>query len=146
MHKNILIGYGNPGRLDDGLGPALAARIEAMSIPNLTVETDYQLVAEHAYQILDYRSVIFVDASMAGDSPFTFSEILAAENPNISSHSLSPQTVLYLAKSIFHSETTGYLLAVRGYDFDQFGEYLSEPARSNLELAFNFIYGFLLNN
>ncbi len=29
----LLIGYGNPGRGDDGLGPLLAARIEALAIP-----------------------------------------------------------------------------------------------------------------
>lgn len=42
----LLIGYGNPGRGDDGLGPALAAAIEAMELPGVTVEADYQLMVD----------------------------------------------------------------------------------------------------
>ena len=44
----LLIGYGNPGRGDDGLGPALSEAVAARSLPGLEVDTDYQLVAEHA--------------------------------------------------------------------------------------------------
>ena len=29
----LLLGYGNPGRLDDGLGPALAAQVECLACP-----------------------------------------------------------------------------------------------------------------
>ena len=39
----LVIGYGNPGRRDDGLGPALAARLEALALPGVTVESDFQL-------------------------------------------------------------------------------------------------------
>ena len=44
----LVIGYGNPGRCDDGLGPALVARLESLRIPGLSVEVDYQLSIEHA--------------------------------------------------------------------------------------------------
>ena len=30
-----LIGYGNPGRCDDGLGPAFAARVAAQNLPGI---------------------------------------------------------------------------------------------------------------
>ena len=33
----LLLGYGNPGRLDDGLGPALAAQVERLALPGVTV-------------------------------------------------------------------------------------------------------------
>ena len=46
--KVLLIGYGNPGRLDDGLGPALAAAVEKLAIPGVTVDADYQLNVEDA--------------------------------------------------------------------------------------------------
>ena len=49
----LLLGYGNPGRCDDGLGPAFAARIEARGLPGLDVFTDYQLTVDHALQIVD---------------------------------------------------------------------------------------------
>ena len=58
----LLIGYGNPGRADDGLGPALADRIEALDLPGLTVESDYQLSIEHAALAAGHDIVIFADA------------------------------------------------------------------------------------
>ena len=33
--KALVIGYGNPGRLDDGLGPALAEAVEKLDLPGL---------------------------------------------------------------------------------------------------------------
>jgi hydrogenase maturation protease len=138
-NKVILIGYGNPGRLDDGLGPALAAKVEARSIDGLAVESDYQLVVEHAHEIAKYDVAIFADAALRGDSPFTFGEILPAQQTSFTSHSLSPETVFFLAKTMFGAKTKCYLLGIRGYEFDGFGERLSETAKKNLELAFEFV-------
>ena len=42
--KTLLIGYGNPGRLDDGLGPALAEAVAKLAIPGVTVEADPEAV------------------------------------------------------------------------------------------------------
>ena len=36
----LLIGYGNAGRGDDGLGPAFAERIEAAGLPGVDVDID----------------------------------------------------------------------------------------------------------
>ncbi|TYC60955.1 Ni/Fe hydrogenase, partial [Marinobacter sp. BW6] len=55
----FLIGYGNPGRGDDGLGPAFSEGMAARSLPGLEVDTDYQLVAEHALAISGHDVVIF---------------------------------------------------------------------------------------
>ncbi len=137
--KIILIGYGNPGRTDDGLGPALAAKIEARSVRGLSVEVDYQLVVEHAHEIANYDAVIFADSAIRGESPFSFSEIQSIHQPNFSSHSLSPDTVLFIAQTMFHAKTKAYVLGIRGYEFGEFGERLSEHAKTNLEAAFEFI-------
>ena len=50
--KILLIGFGNPARADDGLGPALAEEIESKNIPDVTVETDYQLTIEDSTILL----------------------------------------------------------------------------------------------
>ncbi|EAV45491.1 Ni,Fe-hydrogenase maturation factor [Stappia aggregata IAM 12614] len=63
----LLIGYGNPGRGDDGLGPALSEAIAARSLPGLEVDTDYQLVAEHALAVSSHDVVIFADAEIGGE-------------------------------------------------------------------------------
>ena len=44
----LLLGFGNPGRQDDGLGPALVQAIEEMEIPGVRAEADYQLNIEDA--------------------------------------------------------------------------------------------------
>ena len=64
MSGNLLIGYGNPGRGDDGLGPAFARRMAARELPALRVEIDYQLTVEHALMISAARTVVFVDAAL----------------------------------------------------------------------------------
>ncbi len=62
-----LIGYGNPGRGDDGLGPALAAHL--MEEPDIVVTSDYQLTVDHALLLADAQIVVFADALMHADTP-----------------------------------------------------------------------------
>jgi hydrogenase maturation protease len=135
----LLIGYGNPGRLDDGLGPALASKLEALSVHGLSVEVDYQLVVEHAHEIAKYDAVIFADSAIAGDGPYFFREIQASPKETLSSHNLSPETILFFAKTVFNAHTKGYVLGIRGYEFDRFGEYLSDKAKQNLDAAIEFL-------
>ncbi len=135
----LLIGYGNPGRLDDGLGPALAFKLEALSMQGLSVEADYQLVVEHAHEIAKYDAVIFADSTVEGDAPYFFREIHPTPKEAFTSHSFSPETILFFAKTIFNARAKGYILGMRGYEFDRFGEYLSDKAKQNLDAAFEFI-------
>ena len=76
-----LIGYGNPGRCDDGLGPAFAARIAARDLPGVTVSTDYQLTVDHALEIAQADRVVFADALMRSDAPFRFGPVSPAPIP-----------------------------------------------------------------
>lgn len=135
----LLIGYGNPGRLDDGLGPALAAAIEEMKIPGLTVDSDYQLTVEHAHEVSNHDVVIFADASVSAPDPFTFERLNPKRGMGIGTHSVEPHEVLALAHDLFQSEVEGYILAIRGHEFDEFAEQLSEKARANLQAALDFI-------
>jgi hypothetical protein len=52
---------------------------------------------------------------------------------------VSPGAVLRMAREYFSAETAGYLLAIRGYDFDDFGEGLSGRAAGNLTQALRFL-------
>ncbi len=135
----LLIGYGNPGRLDDGLGPALAAEIEALALPGVTVEANYQLSVEDADAVARHRVVIFADAAVSGPEPFAVGQVAPAGTLSFSTHSVAPEAVLALAKELFNAEAAGYILAIRGYDFDAFGERLSDKARANLAEAGEFL-------
>ncbi len=131
----LLIGYGNPARQDDGLGPAFAAAIEKLNLDGVTVESGYQLSVEDAESAARHRAVIFVDAATQGPEPFAFRR-LAPETPqSFSSHSVSPAAVLGLAQAMFGADVEGYVLAIRGYSFEMFVETLTEQAAANLAEA-----------
>ena len=136
----LLIGYGNPGRLDDGLGPALAAALERMELPNLTVAADYQLTVEDAEALSKCDVVIFADAAVGGTEPFYFRRVVPDDAaPGFSTHSISPASVMGLARRLFDARTRGYVLGIRGYEFNEFGERLSERAQANLAAALGFV-------
>jgi len=134
MTSIAVIGYGNPGRGDDGLGPAAAAELSRLKLPGVTVSDPYQLAPEDALDIANEDAVVFVDAAHVGPEPFFEEELLAAEAIDFDSHRLSPQTLLALAKRHFGKAPRAYLIGVRGYSFE-FEEALSAQAAANLEAA-----------
>jgi hydrogenase maturation protease len=140
-NKLLLIGYGNPGRLDDGLGPALAEAVAALAIPAVTVEADYQLAVEDAATVAAHEVVVFADAAVSGPEPFAFGSVQPAAEGCVgfSSHSVEPAAVLALARDLFGARTRGYALGIRGYRFNEFGERLSEQAEANLAAAVRFL-------
>lgn len=136
----LLIGFGNPGRLDDGLGPALAEAVEELDLPGVTVEADYQLTVEDAAEVAKHDVVVFADADVAGPEPFRVKRIYPGSSRlSFSSHSVEPQAVLSLAKELFKAEPEGYILGIRGYEFNEFGERLSEKAQANLAAAVAYV-------
>ena len=132
----LVIGYGNPGRLDDGLGPAFAERVQALGLPGITAEADYQLNVEDAAEVARHALVLFADASRNGAAPFEITRLEARyAGPGFSSHSISAENLLGLAASLFKVSPRAYMLAIRGYAFDAFGEGLSPQALANLDAA-----------
>jgi hydrogenase maturation protease len=135
----LVFGYGNPGRLDDGLGPALADALAAEGIPGITCDSNYQLSVEDAAAVAAHDVAIFVDADTAGPEPFWFDRIEPHREMSFSSHSVSPQAVLALAEDLLGGRAEAYLLGIRGYEFNEFGEGLSERAGANLGAAIEFL-------
>lgn len=139
MRAVLLIGFGNPGRLDDGLGPCLAAELEARRIPGLTVESNYQLTVEDAEAVARHDVVIFADAAAAGTEPFYFRRLRPGGSSGLGSHSVEPAEVLGLAEVLFNTTPEAYVLGVYGTMFNAFGEGLSERAAVNLRAAATFL-------
>jgi hydrogenase maturation protease len=133
MPKTLILGWGNPGRSDDGLGPALARIVADRSIDGLTVDTDYQLQIEDAADVARYDRVVFVDADRTGPEPFSCRPLEPAESGlSFSSHSVSPAALLALTRDLFHRQPEAWLVGIRGYEFDELRESLSSRARENL--------------
>jgi hydrogenase maturation protease len=136
----LLIGFGNPGRLDDGLGPALAEAVGRRKLPGVTVDADYQLTVEDAAEVARHEVVLFADADAVGPEPFSCRRLRAGNGrPGFSSHSVEPETVVTLARELFAGEPEAFLLGIRGYEFDAFGERLSERAEANLADAVKYV-------
>ena len=135
----LVFGYGNQGRLDDGLGPAFAEVLQERRCPKVSVESDYQLNVEDAAMTASHRIVLFVDAAVKGPEPFFIRKVEAKPHLSFTSHSLDPASVLSLAAELFGASVNGYTIGIRGYDFNEFGEKLSGKAQMNLEATLDFL-------
>ena len=134
----FVLGYGNPGRQDDGLGPAVAEGVGALGLPDVTADADYQLNIEYGAIIADYDTVLFVDASTVAPDPFELKPIKAAASLTFTSHSVSPELVLAICEAHFGACPEAWLLGVRGHAFE-FEEGLSKQAETNRDAAVSFV-------
>jgi hydrogenase maturation protease len=131
----LLIGYGNPARRDDGLGPQFVERIAAEGIPGLECLVEYQLNVEHALLVSQADIVVFADATRVQDGAFTFTPVAPDPGQELASHSLFPGSVISLAQILYGNLAEAHVMAITGYEFDQLQEGLSTAASHNLELA-----------
>jgi len=142
--KVRLIGIGNPGRQDDGLGPALIDKINSCPPFSVNAEWRYQLNIEDAQAIQDADMVVFADATTEGAEPATLTEITPASDIAFTTHALAPESVLALAEELYGRAPKAYVLAIRGYAWD-IGEDLSPQASANLDRALSLLAEFLKN-
>ncbi len=145
-NKILILGYGNPGRQDDGLGPLFIKKIEDLGLDNnISLDTDYQLTLETAHDLIGYNEVIFVDASMKASEPFLFELVRPNKNLIFHTHSVTPESIIQLTNNLYEAYPTAYILAIRGYKFNEFGEYITKQARNNCDLAVDFIKKYLMD-
>lgn len=128
--RNLVVGYGNPLRGDDGLGWHAAAALAAdPRLADTDVVTRHQLTPELAEDIATARLAVLIDASL-GDTPGCVSirEVAPAPGPSWSHH-LRPEDVVGLAHALFGAAPQVFLVTVTGAHFG-YGEQLS-PAVSD---------------
>ena len=129
----LVLGYGNPGRQDDGLGPAAALEIGGQGLPEVTAYDAYQLNIEDAADVAEHDVVWFIDAAKTGP-PFAVSALSPAVSVDFTSHIVRPETILAIAAQCYERTPQAFLLAIRGYTFE-FLEALTPGAARNLRLA-----------
>jgi len=135
----LVIGYGNPGRMDDGLGPALIEALERLALDGVDLDADYQLIVEDAAAAAAHKVVVFVDAAETGPEPYFLRPVEPKGELGFSSHGCEPEVVMALARELFRAETKGYVLGIRGYEFNEFRDALSDRAKANLAAATEFL-------
>ncbi|HET6720978.1 MAG TPA: hydrogenase maturation protease [Rhodocyclaceae bacterium] len=138
----LFLGWGNPSRGDDALGPLLCERLAqlltrsdlAAIAARTEVQQDFQLQVEDASDIAGRELVVFIDASVAADAPFSFTPVAPLADASVTTHALSPAAVVDVACKIFGATPLCYQMAVRGEVFE-LGEGLSAAAALHLEAA-----------
>ncbi len=140
----LVLGYGNPGRLDDGLGPAfcealrlrLGGDAHRAGPHRMTIRDAFQLNVEDAAEVADHDCVVFVDATLPGPGTFSFEPVTpSTRRAEFTTHSATPAGIMGLARDLLGADTQGYALGIRGGEFGGFGERLSPVARCHLALA-----------
>ncbi|MDN3642794.1 hypothetical protein QWY87_08800 [Lutimonas halocynthiae] len=137
--KDILvIGIGNSGRSDDGLGWLMLDYIK-----NIFLDVDllfrYQLQIEDAELLSHYRTVIFIDATKkATESGFYFKSCQPNNGFGLTSHMLEPETILWLENELYKTGPTTFIMGIEG---EKWGLSLepSEMGLLNLDKATNFL-------
>lgn len=137
----LLIGIGNSGRSDDGLGWAFVDRIRQGSAFGGRVAYRYQLQVEDAALISEVEHVVFVD-SYRGDLPdgFQLQHCQPASDFAYTSHELPPGAVLALCQALYGSVPRAELLAIQGTCWDLHVGLSPEAAR-RLDKALQFFAG-----
>jgi hydrogenase maturation protease len=137
-----VFGWGNPSRGDDALGPLFVERIEALRLPNVDCLTDFQLQIEHALDLKGRQRVLFVDAC-ASTATFSAQRIAPARDATFTTHAISPQSVMQTYADLEKTAPPPcWLLAIGGHSFE-LGEPLSAQASNNLQIALDWVIGWL---
>ena len=133
-YKTIILGIGNNGRQDDGLGWAFLDFLEELNT-TIDLEYRYQLQIEDAELISNYDRVIFVDATKEKtDDGFYLKPCKASEQYSFSTHALQPETIMFLTNKLYNHNPEASIFAIEGYDWElKIG--LSENGTLNLDKA-----------
>jgi hydrogenase maturation protease len=132
--RGLVLGYGNPGRGDDGLAVRLVEALEAEAHAGVDVEAAFQPGIEHAAAVAEHDWVLFVDAAVEARAPFEVRRVEPLPRAAFTTHVVDLGTILAIAAESFGRRTPAWLLAVRGYDFG-LAEELSAEAARNLDAA-----------
>ena len=134
----LVLGWGNPGRRDDGLGPAIVEELARLGIPGVAAESDYQLSIEAAADLAEAEKAVFVDAALEGPEPFLVRRLSPSANISFSTHAFGPESLLAVCEEAYHRSPEALLVGVRGYEFD-IAEGLTSGAQANSRAALEFI-------
>lgn len=134
MSRIVVLAAGNDARGDDGIGPALLARLAALSLPAVVLVDAFQFQVEHALDLADADAALFIDAHLSQGEAVRLAPLQPADAVTVQSHALTPAEVLRVSLQIGQTPPPSWLLSVRGEDFS-LGAPLSDQARSRVETA-----------
>jgi hydrogenase maturation protease len=147
-YSQLVIGYGNPLRADDGLGWQVAQQLTAeASSDDLMVIAAHQLTPELAEPISRARLVVFVDAR-EGDQPDRVESQLLdpiGDGSLAFSHDVNPPALLAMARALYGACPTAVIVSVDGNDFG-YGIGLSPQVQAALPAVIQQVRAILTNS
>lgn len=137
-NKTIVLGIGNNGRQDDGLGWSVLDYLKKQNII-FDLEYRYQLQIEDAELISNYDRVIFVDSTIEEtEQGFYLKLCFPSEKYNFSTHALVPETILYLSNKLYNRNPEAFIFGIQGYEWNlKIG--LSERGFQNFNKAIKYL-------
>jgi hydrogenase maturation protease len=131
----LVIGYGNTLRGDDGIGPRVAAALEAAGLPGVTCLATHQLTPELAEPLARARVAIFVDAYAAdADGTVQVQALTPHAEPGVLGHTGDPGALLAMARALYGASPAAWWVMVPGVNFGV-GERLSSTAADAVPVA-----------
>lgn len=131
----LLIGIGNNGRKDDGLGWAFLKSIEKTGLFDGQIHYCYQLQVEDAERISGVDHVIFADAYQGHlREGYEWVACRPSGNFTFTTHAFTPTSILFLCQELYQKLPTAHVLMIQGQDWG-LGQGLSEKASINLQKA-----------
>jgi hydrogenase maturation protease len=113
----LIIGIGNSGRKDDGLGWLMLDFIKKKFL-NIDCLYRYQLQIEDAEVISHYATVVFVDATRENtENGFFFRLCHPDKGFGLTSHILEPETVVWLENKLYKTRPITFVLGIEGKEW-----------------------------
>jgi hydrogenase maturation protease len=132
MNRNVVIGYGNNLRSDDGIGQKVA---NALDLPNVKSLAVHQLTPELVDILASANLAIFVDACLPSEhNDVQIQHLEPSSEKIITGHAGEPQSLLALTKAIYGHCPQAWWITVPGVSF-QLGENLSPIAEKGVASA-----------
>ena len=143
-----IIGYGNPQRRDDGIGPYVANQLNTFlkHKKGVRILTLNQLEPDLVNKLRHAGIIIFVDATMDEvEGGWTWAKIEPELEilPHLTYY-FKPSFFLGLLQSIYHICPPTWLVSVQGDDFE-FGEELTREAEKRAQRVVSEINEFILS-
>ncbi|MCX6985726.1 MAG: hydrogenase maturation protease [Lentisphaerae bacterium] len=142
----LIYGIGNPSRQDDALGIVFVEKLQEWAdrekLENISFDSNYQLNIEDAYDVSEKDVLVFVDASVEPIDGFFFRQIFPGDSISISTHSMSPESVLSLSEELYGKKPSAFLLTIKGFSWELDAS-MTDKAVKNLNSAIVFVMDLL---
>jgi hydrogenase maturation protease len=139
----LVFAIGNESRGDDALGVLLLRELDVWlngrgSSEQFELLEDFQLQIENVMDMHDRRLVLFVDAGINVQVPFSFYRAQQNAGPVLNSHALEPEALLKVYAQFYDNAAPDVFILCIGGERFELGEGLSPQAESHLVSAFEF--------